>query len=129
MVKSTLVASFAFLAVSAVLAPSARACGRPDQHSALSALMPAIGVTARTDMLNRANPSEERETGPQSVVGLWLTTGTIEGQQTQSFEAFTSDGLEVLNDNGSPLEGNVCLGGLAERSQRGHQRQSSFLAL
>ncbi|MBV8817329.1 MAG: hypothetical protein JO022_03160, partial [Acidobacteriaceae bacterium] len=25
-------------------------------------------------------------------------------------ESFTTDGLEFLNDNGSPLEGNVCLG-------------------
>lgn len=28
----------------------------------------------------------------------------------QAFESFTSDGLEFLNDNGSPLEGNVCFG-------------------
>jgi hypothetical protein len=46
-----------------------------------------------------------------SIVGLWLDTVTIEGQPYgQSFEAFTSDGIEILNDSGSPSLGNVCLG-------------------
>lgn len=54
--------------------------------------------------------SEDAAGGSRSIVGLWLTTGTIEGQQTQAFEAFTGDGIEILNDNGSPIEGNECLG-------------------
>ena len=48
---------------------------------------------------------------PGKIVGLWLNMVSIGGQEIfQAFESFSSDGLEVLNDNGSPLEGNVCLG-------------------
>ena len=46
-----------------------------------------------------------------NIVGLWLNKVSIGGQEIyQAFESFTSDGMEILNDNGSPLEGNVCLG-------------------
>jgi len=48
---------------------------------------------------------------PGNPTGLWLTTVTSAGQTVyQAFEAFTADGLEILNDNGPTLEGNVCLG-------------------
>jgi hypothetical protein len=44
-------------------------------------------------------------------VGMWLTSVILGGQTIyQSFESFTSDGLEFLNDNGSPSAGNVCFG-------------------
>jgi hypothetical protein len=48
---------------------------------------------------------------PLDPTGLWLSTVTVSGVTAfQAFEAFTSDGIEILNDNGPTLEGNVCLG-------------------
>lgn len=45
------------------------------------------------------------------VVGLWFTNVTVGGQPFgQGFESFSAEGLEVLNDNGPPQAGNVCLG-------------------
>jgi len=56
-------------------------------------------------------PGAAAEPGQGNVTGLWLSTVTVDGQPAfQAFEAFTQDGLEFLNDNGSPVEGNVCFG-------------------
>jgi hypothetical protein len=55
--------------------------------------------------------AEQPDPGKGNPAGLWLTTVSIDGQAVfQAFEAFTGDGLEFLNDNGSPIEGNVCFG-------------------
>jgi hypothetical protein len=46
-----------------------------------------------------------------SIVGLWHITFTSGGQVVdQGFDAWHSDGLEVLNDTPPPATGNVCLG-------------------
>ena len=46
-----------------------------------------------------------------AAAGLWSTSILLNGQVIyQAFESFTSDGLEFLNNNGSPVEGNVCFG-------------------
>jgi hypothetical protein len=52
-----------------------------------------------------------RASNANSIVGLWLTTFTSQGQIVdQGFDMWTSDGLEVLNDTPPPATGNVCLG-------------------
>ena len=51
------------------------------------------------------------KTGQGDITGLWLTTFTSGGQTVdQGFDAWTSDGLEILNDTPPPASGNVCLG-------------------
>ena len=46
-----------------------------------------------------------------SIVGLWKTTVTSQGQVIdQAFDLWNSDGTEILNDNPPPQTGNVCLG-------------------
>lgn len=47
----------------------------------------------------------------RSIVGLWKTISMSGGQVVdEAFDQWNSDGTEVLNDNPSPLLGNVCLG-------------------
>jgi hypothetical protein len=46
-----------------------------------------------------------------SIVGLWKATFTSGGQVVDvGFDAWHSDGTEILNDYTDPVEGNVCLG-------------------
>lgn len=46
-----------------------------------------------------------------SIVGLWNISFLIDGQPVdQGFDAWHSDGTEVLNDITPPAEDNVCLG-------------------
>ncbi len=96
-------------AIGIAAAPSAQAgCGHPRFST------PAQSNSVQSD--NATPPETIRATetqspGYQSIVGLWLDTITIGGQPLyQAFESFTSDGLEILNDNGAPQAGNVCLG-------------------
>jgi len=104
----------------AVAAPAHATC---DKEGVPASLTPAgLGVKAPPltfrNMAGGAsalNASAVPVPGPgaanASIVGLWLDTITIEGQPYgQAFEAFTSDGIEILNDSGSPALGNVCLG-------------------
>jgi len=49
--------------------------------------------------------------GPVSIVGLWNVTFSSGGQVVDvAFDAWHSDGTEILNDYTNPIEGNVCLG-------------------
>jgi hypothetical protein len=95
-------------AICMVLAPSAKAgCG----HAVLPGGQPEK-VQPWTAEADRAalTPAAEAA-GYLSIVGLWLDTLTIGGQPAyQAFETFTIDGTEILNDNGAPQAGNVCLG-------------------
>ena len=51
------------------------------------------------------------KTSHPSIVGLWnLTVYSGTDVVDVAFDAWTSDGLEVLNDFTDPIEGNVCLG-------------------
>jgi len=73
---------------------------------------PAVSATAA----NRAMASS-MIVGPifpinsVSIVGLWNVTFTSGGQTVDvGFDAWHSDGTEILNDYVNPAEGNVCLG-------------------
>jgi len=76
-------------------------------RSAAQALPPA---TVERGGELRANPASTAQAA-SGIVGLWMTNVIVGGQPFgQGFEAFTSDGLEVLNDTSAPSTGNVCLG-------------------
>lgn len=90
-------------------APSAYAgCGHPVlpgliQHQAAHAWA--------TEAVRALDGRVETDAGHESIVGLWLETVLMAGQPIyQAFESFSSDGTEILNDNGAPQAGNVCLG-------------------
>lgn len=88
--------------------PAFAGCGKPSRFN-----LPALSLKGRTVAERAAGQVAADATvpGKGNISGLWLSTVTA-GTQTafQSFEAFTQDGLEFLNDNGSPIEGNVCFG-------------------
>ena len=109
-VPGTILASVGVLALGAAFTSTASAsCGTSKPRFAIAQ------PQQKTAPLNKLRPTDKstRQTGiGSSVVGLWLVNVTIGGQLAyQAFESFSSDGLETLNDNGSPLVGNVCLGG------------------
>ncbi len=91
-------------AVALVLSSAAFAgCGKENRFS-----FPPL--TAEEKALARETPFEDQGRNADPV-GLWMSTVTVQGQPAfQAFEAFTGEGLEFLNDNGSPLSGNVCFG-------------------
>jgi hypothetical protein len=102
----------AYLGAAAIViasAPGAQGCG----HAVLPGLLLPESTEARTVGANQSvepRPDDD-SAGYQAIVGLWLSTVLVGGQPVfQGFESFTSDGLEVLNDNGAPQAGNVCLG-------------------
>lgn len=80
--------------------------------------LPRVSVATMPPGLSAAvRPSEpfiaprQDEGNGRSIVGLWKTTSTAGGQVVdEAFEQWNSDGTEVLNDNPSPLLGNICLG-------------------
>jgi hypothetical protein len=65
-------------------------------------------------------PQAKRESASSAgVVGLWQATYSSAGTVVDmAFEAFHSDGTEMLNDITPPAEGNVCLGVWVQESPR-----------
>ena len=98
--------SLGYLGFAVLLASHAYAgCGHATVSSNLAVLMAEDAHT------RYASPAPEADGSANSIVGLWLSSVTIDGQLIyQAFESFSGDGLEVLNDNGAPQAGNVCLG-------------------
>jgi hypothetical protein len=106
---SKLIAYLGAAAIVIASAPVAKAgCGR----AVLPGLLSPESTEARTVGPDQSvEPGAPAAPGYQAIVGLWLSTVLIGGQPVyQAFESFTSDGLEILNDNGAPQAGNVCLG-------------------
>jgi hypothetical protein len=59
---------------------------------------------------NSAAPPSSLKILP-SIIGLWNVTFSSGGQVVDvAFDAWHSDGTEILNDYTDPIEGNVCLG-------------------
>jgi hypothetical protein len=89
------------------LTPSANAACGPKLPAGLSPLTDHLTENAPPGF----GPPDKPAPNAKDIVGLWLVNITIGGQPfAQSFEAFTSDGFEILNDNSPPQAGNVCLG-------------------
>ena len=71
---------------------------------ALPALSAALAPTQNGDAAVEASAAA-------SIVGLWTVTFTAGGQTVDvGYDAWHSDGTEILNDYTNPIEGNVCLG-------------------
>jgi hypothetical protein len=103
----------AYLGAAAIFiasAPLAKAgCGR----AVLPGLLSPESTETRVAGSNESvDPRAEKDAaGYQAIMGLWIVTVSVGGQPVyQAFESFTGDGLEILNDNGAPQAGNVCLG-------------------
>ncbi|MGD0629749.1 MAG: hypothetical protein ABR987_10360 [Terracidiphilus sp.] len=73
-------------------------------HSA--SRMPALSAPAEP-----SNPTGVEADMAATIVGLWNLNFYYQGQVVDvAFDAWHSDGTEVLNDYTDPIEGNVCLG-------------------
>jgi hypothetical protein len=97
-------------ALSVLLAPGASACGKGLAFK-LSVLPPGQQTKALAAPANAGMTMLEDDAPAGSAVGLWTVDVSVGGQTIyQAFESFTGDGLEFLNDNGSPVEGSVCFG-------------------
>lgn len=68
---------------------------------------------ASSSVVPSRNANVPLSAGPNaaSIVGLWKVTVYSGGQIVDvGFDAWHSDGTEILNDYTDPVEGNVCLG-------------------
>jgi hypothetical protein len=113
MIKRNLAIAFGIATLTSILAPAASAsCGQA-LAARLSILKPQTDSRARVPDTSVPEAKDSpAPAGPGSrIVGLWETNVLLGGQVIfQSYESFTGDGLEFLNDNGTPIEGNVCFG-------------------
>jgi len=66
------------------------------------------------------DPNDARpDVSTNGIVGLWNVTFSSDGQTVDvAFDAWHSDGTEVLNDYTNPIEGNVCLGAWVQTGPR-----------
>jgi hypothetical protein len=107
MTQRNLISLLAMTIMATVFAQGASAACGKQLLSRLAAAVP--GAPLHEPSSSPAFRSDESSNG--AITGLWLTNVILGGQVIiQSFESFTGEGLEFLNDNGSPLEGNVCFG-------------------
>ena len=101
----------ALFAACAVLAPTAAAqCSNMSPRGSVAWLdeLPPAGPGQAQTPLVKAQP---RVGANPSIVGLWKTTFTSGGQVVdQAFEAFHSDGTEIMVDTSAPASDNVCIG-------------------
>jgi hypothetical protein len=75
-------------------------------------LLPMVQSAPTLEDHAAAQTSQSTATAyPASIVGLWNITFTSGGEVIDvAFDAWHSDGTEILNDYTNPIEGNVCLG-------------------
>lgn len=109
--KKAPIASAALTLVSLLIAAvPAGACtiaagAKPQTSSPLSAALTAMPLTSENQS------SAGSKGGSHSFVGLWDTKLISSGQVIdEGFDAFHSDGTEILVDQSNPITDNVCLG-------------------
>jgi hypothetical protein len=92
--------------------PSASAKCFKDFSQVLKTPVVSAAVAAPSGQLATNNSNFNHDSfGANGIVGLWTATFTSGGQTVDvAFDAWHSDGIEVLNDYTNPIEGNVCLG-------------------
>jgi len=96
----------AFLSFGAVVPSAFGKC-----YTDLSRAMPAPVIAAAVAPANNAVSNVIGPINTGSIVGLWNVTFTSGGETVDvAFDAWHSDGTEILNDYTNPIEGNVCLG-------------------
>lgn len=103
------VLTFTALAASALVAPRAQACSTPGVATWRPPMMvpqALFPVAARP-----APAADSKPNAGASIVGLWYIQFVSGGYIVdQAFDAWHSDGTEILNDFTDPIEDNVCLG-------------------
>ena len=91
--------------------PSASAKCFKDFSQVLKAPVVSAAVGAPSSQLATNNNNISYALAVNGIVGLWNVTFTSGGQTVDvAFDAWHSDGTEILNDYTNPIEGNVCLG-------------------
>jgi len=95
----------AFLSFGLVVPSAFAKCySAESQHSVITPAVAATLVAERPDASTLSSV-------PVSIVGLWNVTFSSGGETVDvAFDAWHSDGTEILNDYTNPIEGNVCLG-------------------
>jgi hypothetical protein len=97
--------SGAFLAMLVSVAPKANACSVPGLPGVKPAITLPPGLTA--PLRSASSPAGSGI----SIVGLWHVKFYSEGALADdAFDAWHSDGTEILNDFTDPIEDKVCLG-------------------
>ncbi len=101
----------AFLSFGMAIPSASAKCFR-DFSQVLKTPTVSAALTAPSSQLATNNyNSNYGPVGANGIVGLWNVTFTSGGQTVDvAFDAWHSDGTEVLNDYTNPIEGNVCLG-------------------
>jgi hypothetical protein len=85
---------------------SANCLGKGLTQPQLAKNMPAMSA-----LPGHADATDVETTSAVSIVGLWNLKFIYKGDVVDvAFDAWHSDGTEVLNDYTDPVEGNVCLG-------------------
>ena len=120
--RITMIISGAILALCAGIAPDANACSVPG----LSPIRPAIVLPPGfTPPMGRTASVAPNSAIP--IVGLWHVKYYSGGVEIDNaFDAWTSDGLEILNDYTDPIEDNVCLGVWSQSGETYRLRHPSW---
>jgi hypothetical protein len=108
--------------VGITLGTPAMACSRGGSPVTGAALSPKVASLRNLGLvappkLGRRDQAGARDAQPQSdplnpsIIGLWQVMDLENGQPVDlSFEAWHSDGTEILIDQSAPATGNVCIG-------------------
>jgi len=105
---TTIAITGALLAISASFAPNATACGLPGVSPMR---VPAILPPSLFPPAAQSPAAGALGQDGATIVGLWNVTFYSGGEIVdQAFDAWHSDGTEILNDFTDPIEDNVCLG-------------------
>ena len=130
--KEFVILAVAVLACCALLPASAAAsCGRPANAGA-AAISPASPLLQRLGPVQQAAASTGAS-GPASIVGLWHVIFVSGGQLfDEGFDAWHSDGTEILNDTAPPQPANgagtVCLGVFKKTGPGTYKLKHPFLS-
>ena len=104
-----------FLGLGAMALPAFGGCGGPSlaqlRLAAPAAALAANQANLKPDTPTQVADSFDFDLGRAPIVGLW-DIKFYSGTQVvdEGFDAWHSDGTEILNDTPPPVTGNVCLG-------------------
>ena len=97
---------FSLLTCGSVVTPAFAKCFQDLPQSLATPAVSAAAIRFQNPIVESGAPDNSA-----SIVGLWKLTVTSGGQTVDvGFDAWHSDGTEILNDYTNPIEGNVCLG-------------------
>jgi hypothetical protein len=95
----------AFLALGLSVPPASAKCLSKDLKA------PMITPVVAASLADAERPDSPSPNAAVSIVGFWNVTFLSGGEVVDvAFDAWHSDGTEILNDYTNPIEGNVCLG-------------------